>query len=110
MAFFLSFFFLTYVVDFLVGSSIHFHSCTLILFQPAKRSADKGLTETGDMIYDPARAEASGHGHYPTAPSTIARDMGPNHPHSDYNTMTSNNPSLNQQPMREAPGDIGQRA
>lgn len=95
MAFLLSFFFLTYTVDFL----------------PAKMRAKKGLTEKGDMVYDPARAEAAGEGGRPTAPYAVARDMGPNHDASAYNTMASNTeaPSLNQNPMREA-DQIGRAA
>ncbi|UZJ51750.1 hypothetical protein CBS101457_001070 [Exobasidium rhododendri] len=88
MAFILSFFFLTYIVD----------------FWPAKKRADAGLTEKGDMVYDPARAEAAGEGHRPMAPYAIARDMSPNHDAAAYNSMTSNTeaPSLNQYPMQEA--------
>jgi hypothetical protein len=75
-------------------------------FWPARHRANKGLTEKGDMVYDPALAEASGEGHRPMAPYAVARDMGPNHNYADYNnTMTSHNtqaaPSLNQRPMQE---------
>jgi hypothetical protein len=73
MAFILCFFFLTYVVD----------------FWPARKRANAGLTEKGDMVYDPALAEAAGEGHRPMAPYAIARDMGPNHDMEAYNTMTS---------------------
>lgn len=88
MAFILSFFFLTYVVD----------------FWPAKKAAEAGLTEKGDMVYDPARAEAAGEGDRPMAPYAVARDMGPNHDASAYNTMTSSTthaPSAQYQ-MKEA--------
>ena len=94
MAFILSFFFLTYVVD----------------FWPAKKRADKGLTEKGDMVHDQALANEHGEGHRPIAPYAVARDMGPNHSADEYNTMTTNTeaPSLNQHPMREA--DVGRAA
>lgn len=85
MAFMLSFFFLTYTVD----------------FWPAKKRADYGLTEKGDMVQDPARAAEHGELHRPMAPYAIARDMGPNHEPSEYNTMTSSQaPTLNDHSMR----------
>ena len=65
------------------------------------------------MVYDPALAEASGEGHRPMAPYAVARDMGPNHDYSAYNTMNSNSqaaPSLNQHPMQESSNHHGSRA
>ena len=96
LAFLLSLFFLSYIVD----------------FWPAKKHADFGLTEKGDMVQDPSRAAEAGMGNRPTAPSAIARDMGPNHTHQEYMTsMSSEAPteaaSMHQQPLREA-NHIGQ--
>jgi hypothetical protein len=90
----LAMFFLTYSVD----------------FWPAHKKAEKGLTEKGDMVYDPALAEANGEGHRPMAPYAVARDMGPNHEPAAYNNMMADThasntqaaPSLNQQPMQES--------
>lgn len=87
MAFLLSFFFLTYVVDFL----------------PALKRANRGLTEKGDMVHDPTLAAQHGEDHRPTAPYAVARDMGPNHSAEAYNSATTTEaPSLHQQPLREA--------
>lgn len=91
LAFLLSLFFLSYIVD----------------LYPAKKRADFGLTEKGDMVQDPSRAEEAGYGHRPTAPYAIARDMGPNHTHQEYNTAMSSEvpteaPSMHQQPLRES--------
>lgn len=119
MAFLLSFFFLTYVVDFCTYTRPNWRNLACasdqrLLFTfppslppgPAKKYAKKGLTEKGDMVYDPARAAEYGEADRPTAPAAIARDMGPNHSAQAYNTMTSTEanteaPSLHQQPMRE---------
>lgn len=72
-------------------------------FWPAKKRADKGLTEDGTMVHDPALAEKAGEGHRPTAPYAVARDMGPNHDDTAYNTMTTNTeaPSLSNYHMKE---------
>ncbi|PWN35363.1 uncharacterized protein FA14DRAFT_160543 [Meira miltonrushii] len=92
LAFLLSLFFLSYIVD----------------FWPAKKRADFGLTEKGDMVQDPSRAAEAGVDDRPTAPYAIARDMGPNHTHQEYMTqMSSEAPSMHQQPLREA-NHIGQ--
>lgn len=89
MAFLLSFFFLTYIADFL----------------PALRRASRGLTEKGDMVHDPNLAAQHGEDHRPTAPYAIARDMGPNHSPQAYNSATTTEaPSLHQQPLREVNG------
>lgn len=93
MAFVLSFFFLTYIVDFLVrafargkghpatgatDASELFFCPSCYHPQPARSRAKKGLTEKGDMVHDPARADAAGEGQRPMAPYAVARDMGPN--------------------------------
>ncbi len=72
VAFLLALFFLTYILDFI----------------PAKRNAEKGLTEDGKMVQDPERAADAGElKNHPQAPYSVARDMGPNHSQAEYNSQ-----------------------
>lgn len=89
-AFILSFFFLTYVVD----------------FWPAKRRADFGLNEKGDAVEDPSRAQHHSGGMVDTGRPMIPDAYGGANEGTVRSTQTA--PSLNQQPLRDE--DIGRAA
>ncbi|PWN44657.1 hypothetical protein IE81DRAFT_320959 [Ceraceosorus guamensis] len=73
-AFILALFFLTYTAD----------------FYPARKTAQKGLTEDGEYVADRNRAIFAGEGHKPEAPYAAARDLGPNATNEQYNDITGN--------------------